>query len=249
MPDCPKGQILRVGYVTKKGVKVKPTCVKDRGLPGKGKKTLPDLRDDYHLSDYGYSTHKSASSRRESLRSASKDQGTLDVLRRLNLIRNKQATGSEAKNIMSEDVRYMQDFYKREQRGGNYSFQSSYSYSWSSNGDNDTFDVEKTVNGHKVRFQSVDNNGIQMLVDDELRGRLIYEPKGHLVTLCKYDVQKGYNTSFLNFMTKYFRNRGFKNVDMVIDAKGATEKLNFWIGKGFKVIRSDNEKIVLGANL
>ena len=38
---CKKGQIMRVGYeykkkTTKKTVKVKPTCIEDKGKPGKG---------------------------------------------------------------------------------------------------------------------------------------------------------------------------------------------------------------------
>ena len=34
---CPPKQIMRKGYTTKAGMRVKPTCVKDMGKPGKGK--------------------------------------------------------------------------------------------------------------------------------------------------------------------------------------------------------------------
>lgn len=142
--QCGPGKILKNGYrrkgykreeyVNKNGVyipatyisaaDVPPTCVKDMGKPGKGKKTLPDLRDDFHLTSYGYSIHRPVEARRASLRAAAKDNGTLDVLRHLNLIRNKQPI-VENKKIFSDDVEYMKKLYRREknQLGGQFANQ------------------------------------------------------------------------------------------------------------------------------
>ena len=58
---CPQGQILRVGYSyeKKKTVNVKPTCIIDKGKPGKGLKLFEIPKEDIGLlSDYGYSLKK-----------------------------------------------------------------------------------------------------------------------------------------------------------------------------------------------
>lgn len=127
---CGPGQILRKGY-TKKGyvrsayrrkdgkiipsakvpaAKVPPTCVPDFGTPGHGRKTLPKPDDKVHLTKYGYSVHASEEQRHNALRAASRDYGTLTILRRLNLLRNYQAI-PENKDIFSEDVEYMKHLY------------------------------------------------------------------------------------------------------------------------------------------
>jgi len=67
-----------------------------------------------HLSKQGYSTAKKASSRHESLKKSSKKYGTLQVLKRLNLIRNLTAPDLEAHKVMSNDVNYMKKLYKHE---------------------------------------------------------------------------------------------------------------------------------------
>lgn len=138
MPQkCEPGQIERIGYkkkaykrrsyVRKDGIVVRassvgqtsvpPVCIKDVGKPGKGPKTLPKLRDKLHLSKYGYAIHKPKNARRAALRAASKDFNTLEVLRRLNLIRNYQAV-PENKAIFSKDVEYMKKLYAEKQKGG-----------------------------------------------------------------------------------------------------------------------------------
>lgn len=143
---CGPGEIMREGF-RKKGHKrnsytrgdgtrvnasevsetyVEPTCIKDRGKPGKGPKTLPVPGDIIKLSKYGYRIHKSDRVRQRALREASKDFDVLPVLRRLNLLRNLQAITSDSKEIFNEDVEYMKKLYARtkrreqmEQRGGN----------------------------------------------------------------------------------------------------------------------------------
>jgi hypothetical protein len=59
-----------------------------RTSSGKLKVLPPVDNSNIHLSDYGYSLSKSKTSRKGSLKRASKKEGTLPVLRRLNLIRN-----------------------------------------------------------------------------------------------------------------------------------------------------------------
>ena len=72
-----------------------------------------------HLSKYGYSTSKTQSKRRSSLKRTSKKHGALPVLKRLNLIRNITSTKTSEKtkkahDIMSKDVEYMKKLYARE---------------------------------------------------------------------------------------------------------------------------------------
>lgn len=135
--SCPKGKIRRVSYsrkgytrkayTNKKGsrvhsarisrTRVPSACVKDTGKPGKTpsyKKVLPKPSKNMSLSKYGYSTHKSASIRRQALKKASGNK-PLPVLRRLNLLANYQADPT-AKAAMREDVEFMSNFYKQYKR-------------------------------------------------------------------------------------------------------------------------------------
>ena len=147
---CGPGQIERVGY-HKKGYQrkkyqrktgttvpssyvssafVPPVCIKDMGKPGKGPKTLPKLKNIIHLTKYGYGIHKSSNTRHKSLLDASKDFGTLPVLRRLNLIRNYQAI-PENKEKFTDDVEFMKKMYstekyKKNQYGGSDVFQDPF---------------------------------------------------------------------------------------------------------------------------
>jgi len=97
---CKKGEILREGYhrrgyhrneyERKSGVVVSEAdipetdvpavCVKDTGAPGKGPKTLPNLRDEVHLTKYGYSIHKPDAERHAALLSASRDHDMLETI-------------------------------------------------------------------------------------------------------------------------------------------------------------------------
>ena len=132
--SCPKGEIMRKGYSRKSykrqsykrsdGTKVKgskvgqsrvpPTCIEDVGKVGHGPYTLPKIENQGALGKYGYSLDKSATSRRKSLKKASKKYGTLEVLRRTNLIRNySKAVPSNYKKL-SADVNYMKSLYAKE---------------------------------------------------------------------------------------------------------------------------------------
>lgn len=86
---CPPGQIRRKGYSYKrrgKTVRVKSTCIKDVGLPGKGPKlwtVTPGL-----LRQYGYDLDVSAAKRHEALRKSVRHDGYATTIRRLNAIAN-----------------------------------------------------------------------------------------------------------------------------------------------------------------
>lgn len=70
---CPSRKIRRNSYKTKKRNKVRTSCVKDRGRKGKtskNRKVLPPLKDDIHLSKYGYSIKKTSEERRRALSKA-----------------------------------------------------------------------------------------------------------------------------------------------------------------------------------
>lgn len=134
---CPPGQIERVGYhrrgyyrrpyTRRSGEQVResyvsesdvsPICVKDMGKLGKGPRTLPPLKNDIHLRDYGYAIHKPANERHAALIAASKDNPTLEVLRRLNLIRNYQPV-PEIKKLFSDDVEFMKGLYAERKEQG-----------------------------------------------------------------------------------------------------------------------------------
>jgi hypothetical protein len=51
---CPAGEILRSAYTRKSGTVVAPSCIKDRGAPGKGKPLIVLNPSDTSLSDEGY---------------------------------------------------------------------------------------------------------------------------------------------------------------------------------------------------
>ena len=103
---CPSGKILRVGYKTKTGKVVKSSCVKNRGKPGKGAKTLPTPKKDGSLSKYGYKLDLPVDVRRKALVKAAKKEGWLEIVRRLNLIHNITASGTKNKQKLGWDVEY-----------------------------------------------------------------------------------------------------------------------------------------------
>ena len=94
MSTCKRGEIQRKGYTRKaytrkdgtrvKAVYVQPSCIKDQGLQGKGKK-LFTLRKGT-LSRHGYNLSLKAEPRRKALKKAVKAEGTLTVFRKLNAL-------------------------------------------------------------------------------------------------------------------------------------------------------------------
>lgn len=77
------------------------------------KATLPPIGTDIRLSDYGYALRKSPRQRQASLRKASKKNGTLSTLLRVNLIRNYTAVPDNKKKLTA-DVEYMKKLYAKE---------------------------------------------------------------------------------------------------------------------------------------
>jgi hypothetical protein len=130
MPEgCGTGKILRKGYTRKSYNKkskhgsikisqsrVEPTCIKDIGSKGHGPKILPKPDPNMSLGKYGYSLSRNVSDRRKSLKKASKKIGTLNVLRRTNLIRNYSKSVKNNYKKLSDDVEYLKREYSKEKK-------------------------------------------------------------------------------------------------------------------------------------
>ena len=107
---CPKGYMLKAPYkrsysttlkqqgynVHKKNITyraypkagstlIKATCIKDKGLPGKGPNLIGPLRKG-ELSRYGYNLHKTENERHEALRTAIGVYGALGVYKKLDAV-------------------------------------------------------------------------------------------------------------------------------------------------------------------
>ena len=67
--SCPKGEIRKKAYTTKRGVHVSSACTPDKGAPGHGPKTLPPLDRSISLSKEGYSLSRPATQRHSALKS------------------------------------------------------------------------------------------------------------------------------------------------------------------------------------
>jgi hypothetical protein len=136
--DCPKGYILRSGYtrkfrpsvkasgftVRRKGttytvrpkantIKVDATCVKNRGLPGKGvAKGIGKLRKG-ELIKYGYQYRLSDSLRQTALKRAIKQYGALSVYRKLDAVAKLSVrTASDASKIFIRDRNWVKDNFE-----------------------------------------------------------------------------------------------------------------------------------------
>lgn len=82
---CPKGQIMRDAYVRKDGTRVKATCIKDRGNPGKGPRLFTIKKNG--LSKVGYSLKDDKNTRHRALGKARKRMKYATLIRKLNAIR------------------------------------------------------------------------------------------------------------------------------------------------------------------
>uniref|UniRef100_A0A6C0DAI7 Uncharacterized protein n=1 Tax=viral metagenome TaxID=1070528 RepID=A0A6C0DAI7_9ZZZZ len=110
---CPKGQIERIGY-TKKNSKIKPSCIEDKGKPGKGPKliTIPH-EDEGLLSKYGYSLKNSFEERIKSIKKAYKENSHLKILRHINALRTLQKSNEKYYNKLDRDMKWIQEYYKK----------------------------------------------------------------------------------------------------------------------------------------
>ena len=109
---CPKGQILKKGYTTKKGTKVKPTCIEDKGKPGKGPVLFKIPKEDEGLlGDYGYELKISHEKRIKAIKKSIKANNSLKVLRYLNAIRTLNKSNERYFNKLDKDVKWVQNNY------------------------------------------------------------------------------------------------------------------------------------------
>jgi succinate dehydrogenase/fumarate reductase flavoprotein subunit len=111
---CPQGQILRVGYSyeKKKTVNVKPTCIIDKGKPGKGLKLFEIPKEDIGLlSDYGYSLKKNYDERIKAIKKATRDYSKLKILKHINALRTLQKSNEKYYRKLDKDLRWLQDNY------------------------------------------------------------------------------------------------------------------------------------------
>jgi hypothetical protein len=133
---CPKGYILRAPYTRKfkpntkqsgynihrKGktfrvypksgsTTVKASCIKDRGLAGKGPRSGKgiSIKHQGDLVRYGYNAHKSSQERHASLKKAIEVYGSLRVFRKLDAIAKlTMRTAPEAHRIFTSDRNWVQ---------------------------------------------------------------------------------------------------------------------------------------------
>ena len=110
---CPAGEIKRKGYVAVTGAaRVPVSC----GAPGKGPKILPKVKAPGFLREAGYSLSLPETKRHSALRKAAHKESLLEVLRRLNLVRN--YSKAEKKNYvkLSKDVDYLKKLHLVEKK-------------------------------------------------------------------------------------------------------------------------------------
>lgn len=136
---CPPGYILRKGYTRtfrksiaesgytvrrkgklftvrpkKRAVTVKASCIKDRGLSGKGPaegEGFPPLRKG-DLIKYGYQYRLSDTARERALKKAIEQYGALGVYRKLDAVAKlSQRTAVNASKIFSRDRNWIRDNY------------------------------------------------------------------------------------------------------------------------------------------
>ena len=113
---CPKGSISRKGYTyvkksTGKKIKVKPSCIKSKGIRSKGSKTqrvLPVLKKG-SLTKFGYYTNDTDYERHKSLKKALKEYGYSSVIKKLNAIKLlTRNTNPKNSKIYSKDLKWVQ---------------------------------------------------------------------------------------------------------------------------------------------
>ena len=119
---CNPGEIERVGYsYTKKSgthVEVDPSCVSDKGKPGKGPKliTMPEY-DVGLLSKYGYNLRNSHDERVKSIKKALKENSELKILRHVNALRTLQKSNEKYYNKLDKDLKWIQKDYETKKGG------------------------------------------------------------------------------------------------------------------------------------
>jgi len=112
LDKCPPDQIERVGYITKKKVKVSKTCIDDKGKPGKGPKLIKMPAEDIGLlSDYGYSLKLSHENRIKAIKKSLKTHNKLKILRHINALRTLHKSNEKLYNKLDKDLKWIQSIY------------------------------------------------------------------------------------------------------------------------------------------
>ncbi len=103
--SCSYGEIRRVAYRTKRGTRVRSSCIKDRGALGRGKKILPKPKkgnlEGYHLD-------LPAARRHAILRKVANKDGWNTVIRRVNLLRNYNKNNKKNLPKIVADLDYLE---------------------------------------------------------------------------------------------------------------------------------------------
>jgi len=112
---CSVGKIRRKSYSRKtrsgKVVKVRASCITDRGKKGRGPFLITGLKKG-KLSKYGYSTSKSPASRHVSLRKAVKAYGSTSVVRKLNAVKVlNRNTNPKISRVFGSDMTWVQNSF------------------------------------------------------------------------------------------------------------------------------------------
>ncbi len=113
---CSKGSIKRKAYSykkkSKKIIRVKSSCVKDMGKPGKGPKLIIMPKEDTGLlSKYGYKLSKPYEDRVKCLKKAINDIDRLKVLRHINALRTLFKSNEKYYNKLNKDLKWIQNHY------------------------------------------------------------------------------------------------------------------------------------------
>lgn len=115
---CHPGQILRSAhtrYVKGKTIRIPPSCIKDRGLPGKGvspgQTPIGPLKKG-ELTKYGYSAKLTEQERHTSLDKALRVYGPLSLYRKLNAVAKLSVrTAPEISHIFAKDRDWVKKYY------------------------------------------------------------------------------------------------------------------------------------------
>lgn len=97
-----KNKIYRI-YPTNKTLKIKASCIKDKGLPGKGQSIFRKLKQG-DLKKHGYGYMIPTNQRRERLRKAIEEYGALTVFHKLDAVSKlTKRTVPAASSVFKED--------------------------------------------------------------------------------------------------------------------------------------------------
>jgi hypothetical protein len=103
---CPAGMILRRGHTTKRGTRVEPACVPDKGAPGKTPASGKILPKPEPGGTGGWSKDLPDPQRRGVLRKLSEREGCGTAIKKMTLLRN-ITTDAETKRKAKADAAWL----------------------------------------------------------------------------------------------------------------------------------------------